>query len=191
MIYVLRGIRPMKNLTRVVLTTCLIFCFSGNRAAAHEKNRVEKPDATQMSFVKPGAAVTLDHDYDGQTKRGELEAVNMTIDHLYDSGVLTVRFLPSVGLDILSDMRPQIAPLSVGSSLPLYVQFSAQNTGVYNLGVECVYDDGLGQQSRRTLSVPIYVGAVSTQKSSVSDGNMQRKAKLDGLVILPAQESIR
>ena len=189
--YVLKGLRPMKILTSITLASCLMVIASGSIAAAQDKEDNKASHASHISFVKPGAAVSLDHDYDGYTEVGTLETVTLTVSHLYQSGSLSAKTLPMSGMDIISDTSLQKTQISTGSTLSIYVQFSALKAGSYALAVELIHEDGLGQQSRRTLSVPIQVGKLGDQTLSKADKPVERKVKLDGLIIMPAQENIR
>lgn len=189
--YMLKGIRPMKISTSIILASFLMILANGSKAATQDTAELKTPHGSHISFVKPGAAVSLDHDYDGQTEIGALETVTMTVSHLYESGSLSAKILPMSGLDIISDSSRQKTQLSTGSTLQLYVQFSALKSGQYILAVELIHDDGLGQQSRRTLSLPIQVGEPGAQTLSKVNNPIERKVKSNGLIIMPAEENIR
>jgi len=144
-----------------------------------------------MGYVKPGAAVSLEHDYDGQTHKDELETFTLTLQHIYDQGYITARLLNTSGLQVQSDTYSRQISLQPGSSLNLPVQFSAANDGTYYLGVEVVYESLDGNQSLRVLSVPIIVGAQNKQKGSLRVSEKTETVTLEGVIALPAQETIR
>lgn len=195
MIYGLKEIKTMKILTHIISASCLFALAGCAEVNAQDKvqNKVQaKHDhVADISSVKPGAAVSLSHDYDGHTELGALETVTLSINHLYKSGTLSAAILPSAGLDIISNLAPQQTKISAGSVMQLYVQFSTLNSGAYNLNVEIIHEDAFGQQMRRTLSVPIMAGDVDMQKKSGIERAAANKAKSTGLIVLPAQESIR
>jgi len=49
--------------------------FSGSHDAAETHKHTHK----ETHYVKPGAAVSLSHDYDGQTLLGEIETLSLTL----------------------------------------------------------------------------------------------------------------
>ncbi|MEP6342189.1 MAG: hypothetical protein ABJ275_02655 [Maricaulaceae bacterium] len=181
----------MKIITHVILTSCLFALAGCAEVNAQDKAQSKHDHFADISSVKPGAAVSLSHDYDGHTELGALETVTLSISHLYKSGMLSAAILPSSGLDIISDTTPQQTEISVGSVMQLYVQFSTLKSGAYNLNVEIIHEDRFGQQMRRTLSVPIMAGDVDMQKKSGFERAAANKVKSTGLIVLPAQEIIR
>lgn len=145
-----------------------------------------------VSFVKPGAAVSLESDYDGHTQPGELETVTLTLHHMYSDGHLVANLLPSSGLEIISNFQQTQTALTNGSAPTFHVQFSALKTGVYSLGLEIIYTDRMDQQSRRTLSVPIAVGtAINKTADKATTVTTKAKAPDGGVVALSAKEVIR
>ena len=145
-----------------------------------------------VNFVKPGAAVSLESDYDGHTQPGDLETVTLTLHHIYTDGHLTANLLPSSGLEIISNFQQSQTALSQGSTPTFHVQFSALKAGTYSLGLEIIYTDRMDQQSRRTLSIPIEIGT-ALNKAADKPNTVTSKAKASdgGIIALSAQEVIR
>jgi len=142
-------------------------------------------------YVKPGAAVALFHDYDGDTELGEYETVSATLTHIYQDGTLTVTLLapPDIQISAFSPIRKM--PLSQGSFLDIPVQFSSTNPGAFTLSLETVYESVDGQESRRILSIPVNVGGKLLEKTSVSGKIETETASKSGVIGLAAIEVIK
>ncbi len=177
-----------------VLIAGLSLALSSYELAASLQGHSEtaKTPHHHVSFVKPGAAVSLESDYDGHTQPGELETVTLTLHHIYSDGHLVANLLPSSGLEVISSFQQAQTALSQGSSPIFNVQFSALEAGTYSLGLEIIYTDRMAQQSRRTLSVPIEVGTANN-KTADKPNNVTPKAKAPdgGVIALSARETIR
>ncbi len=176
--------------------TSVIFLLTGFSfvSASSSAKAIEPANKTEtsheVSYVKPGAAVEVLHDYDGQTPKGEIESLTVTVNHIYEAGYLTVRLLPTQGLQIHSDMTPQQMKLHAGLKLSFPVQFSSMTEGTYYLGLEAVYESLESEQSRRVISVPVTIGSKKTgkfQPAKITD----RKVATDGIIVLPAREIIK
>ena len=181
----------MKIWPYMILSACLLALAVDVKSDVQNKTALKQTHSFSQSYVKPGAAVSLTHDYDGHTELGALETVTLSIDHLYEDGMLRAAILPSAGLDIISNMSPQQTQLSAGSVVQIYVQFSALKSGSYTLNVELIHEDRFGQHMRRTLSVPIQAGDADNQATSKTQRDVVDKVTSTGLIILPAQETIR
>ena len=173
------------------LITAILFFTGFTFLPAGKINSANKPATSQdVTFVKPGAAVDLTHDYDGKTQKRELETVALTLNHIYEEGYLSVSLLPPPRLQIVSDMNPYKFRLQAGSTFTLPVQFFSAVEGTYSLGLEAVYESLDGHQSRRVLSLPITIGTKTTEKvqsSRLKDVNVTTK----GIISLPARETIK
>ena len=162
--------------------------FSGSHAAAETHKHTHK----ETHYVKPGAAVSISHDYDGQTLLGEIETLSLTLTHIYTDGYITAAVLPSPHLQIASPQAPHQASLSAGSTLTIEVQFAAIEPGTHNLSVEINYADHSGHSSRRVVSVPIYVGQTPRSKTQIlAQPNQALSVKSNGVIAMPAIETIR
>ncbi|MEP3889060.1 MAG: hypothetical protein ABJN69_01260 [Hellea sp.] len=172
--------------------TAAIICVTGAALLpANKASSENKPFEThEVSYIKPGAAVDLTHDYDGKTQKGEIEILTLTLAHIYEEGYLTVRLLPPPELQIHSDTNPHTLQIQAGSSFVLPVQLSSMADGTYYLGLETVYESLEGQQSRRVLSVPITVGVQPAEKSRASDLK-DIQVTSEGIIALPAREIIK
>jgi len=152
--------------------------------------------SNQASYIKPGAAIELSYDYDGQTAIGEAETITLEISHMYSAGYLTATLMPDYGLTIITDVSEQSHSLQSGSVITLPVQLSAAQAGHYSLGVEIVYESLAGHQSRRVVSVPLTIGAAPLPKAQQKSGaasfkSESQKADSTDVIGMAARESIR
>ena len=180
--------------TNGLLVACLSLAISsfGFAGEMHGQSETVKTSHTHVSFVKPGAAVSLESDYDGHTQPGELETVTLTLHHMYSDGHLEANLLPSSGLEVTSNFQQIQTALTKESAPTFHVQFSALKEGVYSLGLEIIYTDRMDQQSRRTVSVPITVGtAINKTADKAKTVTPKAKAPDGGVVALSGREVIR
>jgi len=140
--------------------------------------------------VKPGAAIAMTHDYDGETAPGEFETITLTLSHMYDSGQLSLEILPTPELQIFSNLPPHSAQLNHGSTLSLPIQITGAKNGTYSVAIEAVYESSEGQQSRRVLSLPVTIGTKPLGKTQPVKPN-HTKSEATGYIALPATETIR
>jgi len=157
---------------------------------AYNKSETAHHHDHHAGYVKPGAAVEMTHDYDGQTAPGEYETVTLTLTHMYEDGYLDVDILPTADLQVFSNIPPKQTQLHYGSSFSLPIQFSGTVIGTYSIAVEAIYNSPDGQQSRRVLSLPITIGAKPAGKTQPAAPKTS-KSTGTGFIALPAVEVIR
>lgn len=174
------------------LHKCALIAFSGLCSlSAYAAESPQKSEAhIHAGYVKPGAAISLRHDYDGQTDAGELETFTVTLDHIYEAGYLTVQWLDTAEVVISADTNPSQIELSAGSSFALPVQFSSVKNGHYMIGLDVIYESLEGQQSRRVLSVPVTIGTTVTNKRVSAPSTKAEPKAVQGLIIMTAKETI-
>lgn len=165
-------------------------CVISASALSAKTAPTEKHNHAHVHFVKPGAAVSLTHDYDGKLSQGGLITLTVTLNHIYQDGFLTANAVPSSGMQIISGAQPVKSYLSEGSEVTLYVQVSAPEQGEHFLGIETVYEDPAGEQTRRVFSIPMTAASNLNEKSQAITSQTP-KVKSTKLISLPAQESIR
>lgn len=178
---------------KTYLMNCALIAFSGIfslSAYAAETTQKSEPHI-HAGYVKPGAAISLRHDYDGQTHPGELETFTVTLEHIYQVGYLTVQWLETPEVVISSDTNPNQIELSAGSSLTLPLQFSSVKNGRHMIGLDVIYESLAGQQSRRVLSVPVTIGTPATSKSLPAPSAKATPKAAQGLIIMTAEEIIK
>ena len=166
---------------------------NADKAESHSKSphtHSHQAEAHQAGYVKPGAAITLTHDYDGQTKLGEFETVTLSLSHIYEDGYLSVEILPTPDLQIFSNHGLDKVELQTSSAVTLPIQFSGAANGSYSIAIETVYVSQNGQQSRRVLSLPITIGVKPAGKTQPTTPKVSKPAA-KGIIALPANEVIR
>ena len=148
-----------------------------------------KPDMqAHAEFLKPGAAVQIHHDYKGQTALNSFETISIDVTHIYQNGILEMTVLPSQDLDIMSSLETQSVPITPDIAPKIAVQFSGQKSGLFSLAVEFIYQDPVGQQSRRVYSIPVQIGNEHRQKGSETHTKGQTKSS--GIIALKAKETV-
>lgn len=170
-------------------------CFTAASASllpsqASGKSSEKAEHSHHNGYVKPGAAIDLIHDYDGQTAAGEREDITVTLRHIYSDGTLTVRVLQPSELQVVTNFSEQTHPIERGSTLALPLRFSGIQMGAFSIGIEVVYESVSGHQSRRVLSVPIIIGSQPVEKRT-QQATKQTSSTRGGMIALPATETIR
>lgn len=146
---------------------------------------------SHKGYFKPGAAVALSYDYDGETQPGELENITLKLEHFYRDGYISARFLEVADLKIISSQNLSNERLRAGSNFSLPLQLSGTKPGEYYISLEVIHESLGGQHSLRVLSLPIHIGKRSETKSANSQSQKLDSGKEKGLIILNAQEVIR
>ena len=170
------------------LSALILGCaFSASALEAHHKELGH----SHKGYFKPGAAVALTYDYDGQTELGALENITLTLEHYYDEGYISARILETNDLHIMSHQVLKNERLRNGINLQLPIQISGTQSGEYYISLEVIYESLSGNQSLRVLSLPVQIGKVDTSKASKTDLHASRPIAEKGFVILDAQEVIK
>lgn len=159
----------------------------------HQQEAHQKEEHSHHAgFVKPGAGVALEHDYNGVTGVGHIETLTLKLSHLYDDGYISTALLSPPQLHIYSQLSALPERVSRGSVISLPLQFSGMQEGSYTIGVEVVFKTLDGHQSRRVLSVPVVIGSQTAAKFQTRPKPREAKrAGPQGIIALPAQEVIR
>lgn len=159
--------------------------------AAHAAEKPHKTHShSHTEFIKPGAAVSMTHDYDGQTQSGHIEQFTATLEHIYENGFLTVTLNASDSIDLISDSSAQTVSLASGSDIFVPIQFSSIQNGQHYIGLDIIYEDFGGAQSRRALSVPITIGDKADNKPTAKSEPLAAMSS-KGFVIMTAHEDIK
>ncbi len=144
----------------------------------------------KKAYVKPGAAVSLSHDYDGKTYIGEFETLTASLSHIYQDGTVSVDLLAPHSLQITAFSPLHNMPIQSGSSLDLPIQFSSRKAGAYTMSLQVLYKTPMGDESRRVLSIDVNIGDdVFGKVMNAPNANITTVSQ-KGLVALPAIEVI-
>ncbi|WP_026942870.1 hypothetical protein [Hellea balneolensis] len=166
----------------------------GSAAFSNASYAEDKPHAlgahSHTEFVKPGAAVSMTHDYDGHTEPGEIEYITLRLEYIYQDGFLSLSLKTGQGLDMMSSTTPQSLRLTPGSKLSIPVQFSSRQNGTHFISLDAIYESPQGALSRRTLSLAVNIGSPASEKAQAKTAQFPAKTS-SGLIIMNAQEEIK
>lgn len=169
-----------------MLTNLFIIASSALLSVTPPAKAETRPHA---GYVKPGAAVSLKHDYDGLSAVGAFETITLEIEHSYEEGVLSLELLGPSEIEILWPLSAEQHFLAGPASIESSVKFSAMEPGQFSLSVEMVHESSDGYVSRRVTSIPIAVGSKVNGKTQVEKNKTVEPNKA-GLIYLPAREVI-
>lgn len=176
-----------------IIRGCALFIFM--IGSAFSASALEAPNKdlshSHKGYFKPGAAVALTYDYDGQTEIGELENITLKLEHHYNSGYISARLLETADLNIMSHQILENEKLQTGSDLQLPIQISGHKSGEYFIGLEIIYESLAGKRSLRVLSLPVRIGRIDKSKTGQASPQSPESIAAKGLVILSAQEVIK
>jgi hypothetical protein len=158
-------------------------------ANAHtEDTASQKQVKHSHATVKPGAAITFSHSFEGPLIAGEQGQVMLTISEAYTSGVVNVDVIVDEGLSVFGSSLSKTVQLSGGPDHTWPITFSAVQNGVQYLRVRAVTEIDGQPSSARSYAVRIDVGGssdTSVQKATAStmmpDGN--------AVIMLEAEET--
>lgn len=138
------------------------------------------------NYQKPGAAIRLNHNYDGRTEPGETENLTLVFADGYDAGTLAVTVDSDEGL-VYSLNSASAFDLQSSDRHEMEISLSAQTSGRYYLRifVEVLLPDG--QIDRRVFGLALQVG--DSQNKETVKGGAETDFRGEELIILPAEES--
>ena len=146
-----------------------------------------------LHTVKPGAAVGLSHNYDGQTPVGEEETFTISLT-LSSQAIHEVHISLSdnhSGFRLTSEREQRISPATTTILVPVVLQTLLE--GEHHLGVFVTTKNKAGGAMSRAFEIPIHVGdglTSSAKSDSESETKANYKGSPRGMVIMPAREKI-
>lgn len=146
---------------------------------------------SHKGYFKPGAAVALTYDYDGQTELGALENITLTLQHHYSSGYISARPLETHDLNITSYQTLNNEKLQSKENLQLPIQISGTKSGTYFVSLEVIYESLSGQRNLRVLSLPIQIGEPRKAKTATPSTQKSNSISKKGLITFQANEIIK
>lgn len=148
----------------------------------------KKQTKDSHATVKPGAALSFSHEFEGPLIAGEQGLVMLTISEAYTSGVLNVDVVVDEGLSVFGSSLSKTIQLSGGPDHIWPITVSAVQNGVQYLRIRAVTDIQGQPVSARSYAVRIDVGGnsdASAQKTTpptmMPDG--------DAVIMLEAEET--
>lgn len=173
------------------LSLTFVFLLGASHSALALDTAGKDHSHSHKGYFKPGAAVALSYDYDGDTRPGELENITLNLEHFYRDGYISARILETPDLKIISSQNLSNERVHAGSNFSLPLQLSGTKQGEHYISLEVIHESLDGQQSLRVLSLPVHIGERSKTKSVNPPSQKLEQGKEKGLIILNAQEVIR
>jgi len=186
--------------TAVASYCLLVSCYQGTTETQQASNisthahssTPSTEQATEISrpnpdYLKPGAAIRLEHDYDGQTAVGETELIELSFTEAYPQGELRVSLMADPGLLI----EPQTATwrFAMDSDEPHTVQLTAkaEAPGKYYINIYASAVDEFGRPQDRVFALAIKVS--NSVKSSKIQARANLESAAENLIYLPSTET--
>jgi hypothetical protein len=145
------------------------------------KSPLEKP---KSNYKKPGAAVDFEHNYDGKSKVGEIDSIQLSFTEFYDNGQMRVMLNADKELNLKPAQQDFLFSMDSQQTHELAISVEPQAEGKYYLNVfTSVLTDNLQQPKTRVFAIAFYIGNQGQQKSS-------QKSPSENVIILPSQETI-
>jgi len=174
-------------------------CSSAAQVKSDVKIKPQTIAAAENSqgYTKPGANVKLSHDFNGKLNPGQVGDMTVKFIMPPTDGRVRVSFSSTDGLDILSgaDVRetavskaafisPDQSPMA-----PQFLQFRAQEDGVYyvNAFIDVFYAGG--QKRSRVITMPVSVGTGISSKP-VNSGVSFEDSSGRTIAVMSASETI-
>jgi len=164
---------------------------SPDQMVSADKITDKKPGDVPNSYVKPGAAITFTHNYDGQSKPGEIENFVVNVHEEYAAGDLTVNISADDGLDINFGGGQHSFSMADNADQVINVSVSASSPGRYYLNFQAAANSGNGQVLRRSYAIAIQVGDKSFNTKPSEGMNIQQTESGENIIIMDAEETIQ
>lgn len=165
-----------------------------NKAATQKADTTTVGELTQEQayrptslYSKPGAAVEVLHNFNGQIEAGEIKALTLKFNDGYDDGELLVDLSGSDGLNVIANSLTPKFRLEGDGANSYDVQVSAANDGQYYLNILATVSQGGTPIARHTTGIVFNVGdggraiAAKPRKAPVPSNEV---------IEMPAQETI-
>lgn len=171
----------------IILSTAFVAALSTACGQTSQHNHSHNASSTtEYRTVKPGAAVQMQHNYDGATAVGEIETLSIEFTHTYDSGQIDIQLYAQEGLDIVSGKRQISVNAETAQYLLQELAVSAAQDGRYKLYALVSVSDKLGNRQSRSFGIDIIVGDAAQQKAKDSDVSTMPNG--EKIIQMPAQQ---
>lgn len=188
---------PVMTLGLILIPTTAFACSKHTAKTSVTATPVSQSEAYVKGkthytpYAKPGASVTVSHNYSGQSKLGGVDNIRVSFKERDTDGVMTVKILPSAGLNIASAGDVQTFQMSGTDTHEMDISVTAQTDGQYFVNLLITADRGVGSVSTQSYGIPIYAGsAVPSKQGSGMKNTSEIKKVSGGLIVMEAQETI-
>lgn len=179
------------TLTFIALVSCclLVSCRQETAEGVNPTHTLpaaefDKPMATHE---KPGAAIRLKHDYDGQTEVGETESIQLSFYEAYPQGELQIGLKTDPGLSIETQTAVQTFAMDNEGPHTVALTATAEAPGKYYITIYASAVDPLGRAQDRVFALALKV--VSSAKASKIQAQSSSESTVENLIYLPSTET--
>jgi len=149
-------------------------------------------DQTKKSFIhekigKPGAAIKLISPSSISAEPNQTTNIDILLEATESTGVLTIEFNQTQGLELVSSPNRQTINLPSSSPIKIPVSFVSSANGRYYLNIHATINNN-DLVAVRNFAVIVEVGPQSNPSASTS--LQLKKSSGENVISLPAQESI-
>ena len=148
----------------------------------------EKRHQEASQYIKPGASVTMTHNFTGFVKPGSNGSVQVKFTSKQQGGTMSVQLSEQGGLAISSKALQQSFAMKSAGNQSLDIPFSTQAPGLKYINIIVNTTDASGQSSGRAFTIPIQVGDPAFNKPLQPNPNLQTTPEGEKLIIMDAEE---
>jgi len=153
-----------------------------NSSAMSAKSPLEKP---KSNYRKPGAAIDFEHNYDGKSKVGEIDSIELSFTESYDSGRMRVMLNADNELNLKPAQQDFLFSMDSQQPHKLDISVEPQAEGKYFLNIfTSVLTDELQQPKTRVFAIAFYVGDQRKKKPT------NKISSSENIIVLPSQETV-
>ena len=165
------------------LSVSLASACSANSAEMTTQNNAQSND-----YLKPGAAVTYSHNLKSQISVGETATFKLTLDEPYKAGDLKVSLTTDGDITLFSTSTQGRFDMGEDGPHEMNISLTANSNGRHYINVEALAVNPSGQSQPRIFSIPVQVGAVTTQKPNADMKTMENG---ENIIEMKAEEEIK
>ena len=163
----------------------------GRNAAAATAPAERRP---LINYSTSGAAVQLEHDYDGRMEPDVTETLTLQFRHEYTAGSMRVEFYAHDDLELYNAETPRVLQLDAAQPLILPIELTAPAAGEYYLSIFATVESADGEVAQRIFGLDLKAGddmeiAGQGRRSQKID-SVQETASGERIIVMPAQEAV-
>jgi len=189
--------KPFKQLAFLAMVIVVgIACSSAQSDDVVNPQNKEMTKHSHSTFTKPSAAIYFEFHHSGVTPMGVSDIVSLSVRDEYPGATITYKVLTSEGLSYFgpSEVKMSSAAMTSVNRNVMDLQIQPLSEGAHKITIIAMAQLANGQSIVRSETLPIYtdVQFKPFKKDLVSDKKSpQTPAVSDGIIIMPAEETIR
>jgi hypothetical protein len=149
-------------------------------------SKISQLHQPKSTYMKPGAAIRFNHNYDGKTEVGDVETIQLSFKESYSSGQMQVTLQPDPALSIEPAIENYQFSMDSDKSHQLEIAVSATSEGKHFLNIFTSATDESGQSKTRVFAIAFYVG----NNFRAEKINSNKTSSADNLRYLPSRETV-